>query len=105
LPLRGVLILRAVSLLFIELFVRCCFYRSAFNGHALEYGKSVLSIYLVSLAVVGALVTVIRQALSTSNALLAIEQVMTVALPASTMSASSQRMPLNHELSRVPGGT
>lgn len=92
LPLRNVLILSAVSLLFISLFVYFNFYRFAFKGHVLEYVKRVLSIYLFSLMVVGALLTVIQQAPWASNSLLAIKRVLIVAFPASMSAAVSDAL-------------
>ena len=94
LPFRSVLILSAVSLLFIAIFVYFNFYRFAFNGHAVEYGKRVFSIYLVSLAAVGALLTVIRQAPWTSVECPARDQAGDdCCLPSINNERGSQRMP------------
>jgi uncharacterized membrane protein len=92
LPFRNVLILSAVSLLFIALFVYFNFYRFAFKGHVLEYVKRVLSIYLFSLFVVGALLTVIQQAPWASNVVLAMKRVLIVAFPASMSAAVSDAL-------------
>ena len=92
LPFRNVLILSAVSLLFIALFVYSNFYRFAFKGHVLEYVKRVLSIYLFSLFVVGALLTVIQQAPWASNVVLAVKRVLIVAFPASMSAAVSDAL-------------
>ena len=92
LPFRNVLILSAVSLLFIALFVYFNFYRFAFKGHVLEYVKRVLSIYLFSLFVVGALLTVIQQAPWASNVVLAVKRVLIVAFPASMSAAVSDAL-------------
>jgi uncharacterized membrane protein len=89
LPLRNVLILSAVSLLFIALFVYFNFYRFAFKGHELEYGKRVASIYVFSLIVVGALLTVIQKAPWTTDTLLAVKRMLIVAFPASMSAAVS----------------
>ena len=92
LPFRNVLMLSAVSLLFISLFVYFNFYRFAFKGHVLEYVKRVLSIYLFSLFVVGALLTVIQQAPWASNVVLAVKRVLIVAFPASMSAAVSDAL-------------
>ena len=92
LPFRNVLILSAVSLLFISLFVYFNFYRFAFKGHVLEYAKRVLAIYLFSLLVVGALLTVIQQAPWSSNMFLAVKRVLIVAFPASMSAAVSDAL-------------
>jgi uncharacterized membrane protein len=104
LPFRSVSILSVVSLLLTALFVCLNFDRFAFNGHALESGMGVFSIHLVSSAVAGALLTVIRQAHWTSNALLlAIKRVMIAACPASIARQSADA--LKQERSTAPGGT
>ena len=46
LPIGNVLVLSAISILFIALFVYFNFYRYAFKGHVLEYFKRIASIYL-----------------------------------------------------------
>ena len=92
LPFRNVLILSAVSLMFIALFVYFNFYRFAFKGHVLEYVKRVLSIYLFSSMVVGALLTVIQQAPWASNVVLAIKRVLIVTFPASMSAAVSDAL-------------
>ena len=92
LPFRNVLILSAVSLLFVSLFVYFNFYRFAFKGHGLEYVKRVLSIYLFSLLVVGALLTIIQQAPWASNVVLALKRVLIVAFPASMSAAVSDAL-------------
>ena len=92
LPFRNVLILSAVSLMFIALFVYFNFYRFAFKEHVLEYVKRVLSIYLFSLLVVGTLLTVIQQAPWASNVVLAVKRVLIVAFPASMSAAVSDAL-------------
>ena len=92
LPFRSVLILSAVSLLFTSLFVYFNFYRFAFKGHVLEYAKRVLAIYLFSLLVVGALLTVIQQAPCVSNVVLAVKRVLIVAFPASMSAGVSDAL-------------
>jgi uncharacterized membrane protein len=92
LPFRNILILSAVSLVFIALFVYFNFYRYAFKDHVIEYGKRVVAIYLFSLVVVGALLTAIQKAPWTSDALLAIKHTLIVAFPASMSAAVSDAL-------------
>ena len=92
LPFRNILILRAFSLVFIALFVYFNFYRYVFKDHVIEYGKRVVAIYLFSLVVVGALLTVIQKAPWTSDALLAIKRTLIVAFPASMSAAVSDAL-------------
>lgn len=92
LPLRNVLVLSAVSLLFIALYVYFNFYRFAIRGHITEYAKRVVSIYLFSLLVVGSLLTVIEQAPWMSDTILAIKRVLIVGFPASMSAAVSDSL-------------
>lgn len=92
LPLRNVLILSGVSILFIALFVYFNFYRFAFRQHAFEYVKRVLAIYLFSLLVVGALLLIIQQAPWTTDAVLATKRTLIVAFPASMSAAVSDAL-------------
>ena len=92
LPLRNVLLLSAISLLFIALFVYFNFYRFAFKGHVWEYGKRVVSIYVFSLVVVGALLTIIQQAPWATEAVLALKRTLIVAFPASMSAAVSDAL-------------
>jgi uncharacterized membrane protein len=92
LPFRNILILSALSLTFIALFVYFNFYRYAFKDHVIEYGKRVAAIYLFSLLVVGALLTVIHQCPWSTDAVLAIKRVLIVAFPASMSAAVSDAL-------------
>ena len=92
LPFRNVLILSALSLLFIALFVYFNFYRFAFKGHAFEYVKRVLAIYLFALVVVGSLLTIIQRAPWSTDSLLAIKRTLIVAFPASMSAAVSDAL-------------
>jgi len=92
LPFRNVLMLSAISILFIALFVYFNFYRFAFKGHAFEYSKRVFSIYFFSLVVVGGLLTVIQKAPWTTDALLAVKRTLIVAFPASMSAAVSDAL-------------
>jgi uncharacterized membrane protein len=92
LPLRNVVGLSAVSMLFIALFVYFNFYRFNFKGHVFEYCKRVVAIYLVSLIVVGLILTIIRKCPWGSDNLLAIKRILIVAFPASMSAAVSDTL-------------
>jgi len=92
LPIRNVLLLSGLSVLFIALFVYFNFYRFAFRGHVIQYVKRVASIYVFSLLVVGVLLTVIEQAPWASAPLLAAKRTLIVAFPASMSAAVSDAL-------------
>ena len=83
LPLLNVGILALLSLTFIAIFVYANFYRYYLKGFVFEYIKRVFAIYLISLIVVGFLMTVIQQCPWGVDNLLAIKRIVIVALPAS----------------------
>ena len=89
LPLRNVLSLSSLSLLFIGLFVYFNFYRRMFKEHIREYIKRVLAIYIFSLLVVGTLLTLIEQCPWGVDNLLAIKRILIVGFPASMSAAIS----------------
>jgi len=92
LPLRNVLILSFLSLLFIGLFVYFNFYRYMFREHVLEYIKRVLSIYVFSLLVVRILLTVIERCPWGTDNILAMKRILIVAFPASMSAALSDTL-------------
>lgn len=83
LPMPNVLALSAVSICFIAIFVYANFYRFYLRGFQFEYVKRVLAIYLISLVVVGLLMTLIQQCPWGEDNLLAIKRIILVAFPAS----------------------
>ncbi len=87
LPTANVLFLALVSIASIAVFVYLNFYRFYLREFVGEYVKRVLVIYLLSLVVVGTLLTIIQQCPWGSDNLLAIKRVIIVAFPAS-MSAT-----------------
>lgn len=87
LPLANVLILAAISILFMAAFVYFNFYRFNFKGHEFEYVKRVAVTYFVSLVVVGAILTVIQRCPWQTDSLLAFKRIVIVTFPAS-MSAT-----------------
>jgi uncharacterized membrane protein len=92
LPLRNVLILSALSLLFTGLFVYFNFYRFSFVGHRFQYTKRVLAIYFFSLVVVGALLAIIQRAPWMTDPLLAAKRTLIVAFPAAMSAAVSDAL-------------
>ncbi|MBC8377864.1 MAG: DUF2391 family protein [Planctomycetes bacterium] len=92
LPLRNVLLLSGMSLLFIAAFVYYNFYRFNFKGHLLEYIKRVAAIYLFSMLVVGLLLTIIGKCPWGTDNLLAVKRMMIVAFPASMSAAVSDNL-------------
>ncbi len=87
LPFLNVLLLSALSVVFIGLFVYLNFYRFMFRENVMEYIKRVFSIYFFSLLVVGVLLTIIQRCPWGVDNLIAMKRVLIVAFPAS-MSAS-----------------
>ena len=87
LPLFNVLILSALSLLFIGLFVYFNFYRYVFRNNAGEFAKRIAGIYFFSLLVVALLLTIIQRCPWGIDNLVALKRVLIVSFPAS-MSAS-----------------
>lgn len=83
LPLLNIGILAALSIIFIAIFVYANFYHFYLKGFVFEYIKRVLAIYLISLLVVGFLMTVIQQCPWGIDNLLAIKRIIIVTLPAS----------------------
>ncbi|TNC79790.1 MAG: DUF2391 domain-containing protein [Oleiphilus sp.] len=83
LPLANILTLSGVSILFIAIFVYANFYQYYLRGFVFEYVKRVLAIYLISLIVVGLLMTLIQQCPWGEDNLLAIKRIILVAFPAS----------------------
>lgn len=92
LPLANVLALTCVSLGFIALFVYYNFYRGAMKGHWSEYVKRVLAVYVLSLVVVGLLLTIIQKCPWGVDNLLAIKRTVIVAFPASMSAAISDML-------------
>jgi uncharacterized membrane protein len=92
LPIRNVLFLSGLSLLFIGLFVYFNFYRYLFREHVTEYIKRVMSIYLFSLLIVALLLTIIERCPWGVDNWLAIKRMLIVAFPASMSAAVSDTL-------------
>lgn len=89
LPLENVLALCGVSLLFLSIYIYYNFYRTYLRENLGEYAKRVVAIYLLSLLVVGLLLTMINRAPWQSDFLLALKRTIIVAFPASMSAAVS----------------
>jgi uncharacterized membrane protein len=83
LPLYNVAALALLSMIFIAISVYSNFYRHYFRGFIFEYIKRVLAIYVISLLVVGFLMTLIQQCPWGIDNVLAIKRIIIVAFPAS----------------------
>lgn len=83
LPLNNVLMLGGLSIVFIACFVFFNFYRFTFKDHRFEYIKRVFATYVVSLLVVGALLTIIQKCPWGVDNVLAFKRIIIVAFPAS----------------------
>jgi len=88
LPIKNILLLAGLSVLFVGLFVYHNFYRHhKFSQHYGEFIKRILSIYFFSLIVVGSVLTIIQQAPWGTDVVLALKRTIIVALPASLSAA------------------
>lgn len=89
LPFVNILTIMALSLVFISIFVYYNFYRARLNEHRFEFVKRVASIYLVSFAIVGILLTLIERAPWNTDVMLAFKRIVLVSFPASMSAAIS----------------
>ncbi len=87
LPWGNVLALGGVSLLFISLYVYLNFFRNVLRGRILSYIRRVAAIYLLSLVVVGLLLTIIQRAPWQTDFPLALKRLIIVSFPASMSAA------------------
>jgi uncharacterized membrane protein len=87
LPVQNVGYLSLLSMIFISTFVYFNFYRFNFSGHSLDYIKRVLGTYIISLIVVGLILTIIQKCPWGIDNILAVKRIIIVAFPAS-MSAT-----------------
>lgn len=92
LPLVNVLGLAVVSVAFIALFVYYNFYRNSMKGHVSEYVKRVLAVYVLSLCVVGGLLTLIQKCPWGIDNAVALKRMVIVAFPASMSAAISDML-------------
>jgi len=87
LPFVNVLFLAAVSICLIALFVYYNFYRHYFREYVPQYLLRVTSIYLISVIVVGILLTILQKCPWASDPILAVKRIIIVTLPASMSAA------------------
>ena len=92
LPLANVFAFAVVSVAFISLFVYYNFYRNAMKGHMPEYVKRVLAVYVLSLVVVGLLLTLIQKCPWGIDNVVACKRIVIVAFPASMSAAISDML-------------
>lgn len=92
LAMGNVLLLSAISILFIASFVYFNFYRYHFKGNLFGYVKRVCSIYFISLLIVAILLTIIQRCPWTTDIMVAIKRVLIVAFPASMSAAISDTL-------------
>ena len=89
LPMKNVLLLSVLSLTFIALFVYFNFYRNHLKGNVFECFKRIMATYLLSLLVVGIVLTIIEKCPWGTDNILAIKRTIIVAFPASMTSVLS----------------
>lgn len=89
LPLLNVITLSSISFCFISLFVYFNLYRHNLKDHLFEYIKRVFFTYVLSLMVVGLLLTIIERCPWTTDPVIAIKRILIVAFPASMSAALS----------------
>ena len=89
LPLLNIVLLAIISLVFISSYVYFNFYRDLIHQYFTHFVKRVLSIYIISLFVVGILLTVIQVAPWVEDFSLALKRTIIVGFPASMSAAIS----------------
>ena len=89
LPLKNVVLLTVISILFLAAFVYFTFYRYHLKGHVFQYIQRTTAIYILSLFVVGILLTTIEKCPWGMDNVLALKRIIIVAFPASMSAAVS----------------
>lgn len=89
LPLKNVVVLSLMSLLFIASYVYFNFYRYQIKNNITEYIKRVCAIYLFSIIVVALILSIIEKCPWGIDNILAIKRIIIVAFPASMSAAIS----------------
>lgn len=82
LPTTNVLLLSALSLIFIAIFVYFNFYRFTFKGHVFNFLKRTFGTYIISIIVVAILLTILEKCPWGVNNLLALKRIIIVTFPA-----------------------
>lgn len=83
LPFKNVIWLSVLSVVFVALFVYYNFYKNNLTKYWKEYLKRVISVYMISLAVVALILIIIGKFPWEANRLVAIKRMIIVAFPAS----------------------
>ena len=83
LPITNIVIIAIISILMIAIFVFYNFYKITLKGYVIEFLKRVIGTYLISLIVVGLILTIIQKCPWEVDNLLAIKRIIIVAFPAS----------------------
>jgi uncharacterized membrane protein len=87
LPISKIVLIGILSVLFVSFFVYYNFYRNLLKGYVSQFVKRILLTYLLSLLMVGILLTLIEKCPWGIDNMLAIKRIILVGLPAS-MSAT-----------------
>lgn len=82
LPINNIVIISVVSVLMISIFVYFNFYKVTLKGYVIEFFKRVIGTYLISLFVVGLILTIIQKCPWGIDNTLAIKRIIIVAFPA-----------------------
>lgn len=83
LPNINVIMISIVSFSFISLFVYFNFYRFVIKDHYINYLKRIIATYLITILVIGTILTLIDKCPWDQNPAVAIKRIILVALPAS----------------------
>jgi uncharacterized membrane protein len=81
-----------ISVLFLSLFIYFNFYRFNLKGHVFDYIKRILATYVLSLTVVGILLTIIDKCPWGTDSVLAIKRIIITAFPASMAATLSDTL-------------
>lgn len=87
LPLLNVILLGAISIIFISTYVYFNFYKDLFHKYVVQFFKRVFAIYIISLIIVSLLLTIIQAAPWSTDFMVALKRTIIVSFPAS-MSAT-----------------
>ena len=82
LPISNIVIIGIISLLMISIFVYFNFYKVTLRGYVIEFLKRVFGTYLISLIVVGLILTIIQKCPWGIDNVLAVKRIIIVAFPA-----------------------
>ncbi len=82
LPINNIVIIALLSILMISIFVYFNFYKVTLKGYVIEFLKRVIGTYLISLIVVGLILTIIQKCPWGIDNILALKRIIIVAFPA-----------------------